>query len=922
MRKGVGLVLVPLFSFFCADGSEFVPFAKSFIEGYSFNPESRFAREYHPYLLKKTKKSLGQLENYLEQRSFNLNKRMLIMGYERNAVPQYFNCLSQRAIDDEANVRTSRGWEFAPGNIFGYLTGFLFKDANRYKNNLVEHIAVDDAELMCDGHTDILRKHSFGSWYDTIMSYHASLQKWIEQGDKGKIFKCLLNFWQSIYEAESKNVQGAQFATQDILFSFYYVKHLEKSRVPISKLFVGPDITYPIEVSDRQPVEVTHQAQQFVERFSRELKPIDGKKTAYVFWSFVDGVGKSTLLGNICNWLKYQGHYEQYEHVSNASSQRATLYPINKDITIVDLPAQISHYCAKPDGSVYVDLGFCRTFQEKDLLALVQYVALNFQQININYMKRYKEMQAGASVITPEDQVVKNIQVLGVRSVWRPFEFDGNHYVINSTDPRQVRMLYSFDTVHSQGLKIKEPELMIFDKGLSIPMNYEHFMKDLADQMAREGIENVVFVDFLSMYPRTCRETIRINYLLQQLKAFYQDEFLLEKSIYKSFAHNHELYPLFFDHRYEFERNVFLETLLRWVIHDAIVKASTEDLRALTAEEVFKRLKDRIRELYQEQKDDIDEILRLVCKRVEQERNNIEHYQWSKFYESVSHFSLERFYKLSEMVRCLTAEYYPDDAVRSLWNDLGDEISEFVENGRFVKLKSGLKLQIVRPLKEHELDKSLIESLVKEASHTWYSHIVGLVLPELREGYKRALIVKKAEDGTFYLLRYQHKELAEEPPSLLEEFRSFGLSGQRANKPTYAREWVNAIKKHEYHEKFGEEALHLFIPLSRMTRDFDQGSLWLKWLNEPRDMQKPKAVQVSQDLVRLSVRALATLHMNLKHSEDDVMVRYGNQDDFVAVLRLFEKIMLPKYLSISIKEQLYDDYYAVTPLVGSFAKKD
>ncbi|KKQ19181.1 MAG: hypothetical protein US32_C0014G0002 [candidate division TM6 bacterium GW2011_GWA2_36_9] len=92
-----------LFSFLFLHGEQdaIVPFSQSFIEGFCFNPESRFSREYHPYLLKKTKDSLQNLEHYLQGRKFSLSGRMLIMGYEQNAVPRYFDCLSQKQIEDE-----------------------------------------------------------------------------------------------------------------------------------------------------------------------------------------------------------------------------------------------------------------------------------------------------------------------------------------------------------------------------------------------------------------------------------------------------------------------------------------------------------------------------------------------------------------------------------------------------------------------------------------------------------------------------------------------------------------------------------------------------------------------------------------------------------------------------------------------------
>ncbi|KKQ19850.1 MAG: hypothetical protein US32_C0004G0034, partial [candidate division TM6 bacterium GW2011_GWA2_36_9] len=774
-------------------------------------------------------------------------------------------------------------------------------------------------ELFHEG-TEILQKHAFGKWYETILGYQACIQNKIKDAQCQPIFKYLLNFWQSIYEAESKGSQGNRFATQDILFSFYYVEHLMESFVPIKKIFVGPDVSYPIEITERQPAEVTKNAQQFVSHFVHYLKPIDNKKTAYIFWSFVDGVGKSTLLGNICNWLSHKDDFDKYEHVSNASSQRATLYHVNDDVVIADLPAQISHYCAKPDGHVYIDLGFDRTLSAQDLGLLHQHVLTHYHEIVAQFEDLLEEVSVDKKNNSPEEAVAYNIKTLQVHSAWCPFAFKDKHFVVNIYDPRQIRIMTSFEDVHSQGLKIKEPELMIFDKGLSIPMCYDNFKKDLADQLEASGVQNVVFVDFLSMYPRTSRETIRINYLLQQLKSFYKDEFIIDRSSYRSFAHYHELYPLFFDYKDDFERSLFLESLLRWVIHDTIMQASREDLTALTSEEVYQRLQDKIKELYHSHKDQLNDILCMVRKRLEQEESTVIHYQLSKFYEAVTHFSVDRFAGLSEMVRSLVVQFHVDDAVRELWTQLGADIKEFTDGGRFVKLENDLKLEVVRPLRAYDIDRSLIELLANEARKTWYSHLIGLIVPELNEAYKQALLVKNF-NGTLLLLRYRHNEVGEEAPALLEEVRQFGLSGKQAYEVSYARSWLNELKRTDYHEKYNSEAPKFFVPLVQLVEYLDTNKLWAAWVLEPRDMRIPKPITISYEATRWVIHALATLHMNLKSPEDDIMLRYGNQVDFVAALRLLENLMFPKYMNLTTKGELFPDYWLIEPLVGKFNKK-
>lgn len=895
-------------------------FAKSFVEGYCFNPESRFAREYHPYLLDKTQDSVKKLEQHIGGSGFNIKNRLLIMGYEPNAAPAYFDCLSHATIDDEGAVKTTGGFEFAPGNLFGFLTGYLFKDTG--KSSLVEHISAEPIELF-DDTVSIVQRHTFGKWHDFIVSYQNGIQPHIIANNAPALFKYLTNFWQSIYESECKNVQGSSFATQDILFSLYYVKHLAQSAVPIKKLFVGPDLSYPIEVVLRQSSEVTKNAQVFVQRFVKELQPIDNKKTAYIFLSFVDGVGKSTLLGNVCNWLEHSNQFDKYTHVSNASSQRATLYSVNEQVVIVDLPAQISHYCAKPDGAVYIDLGFCRDIDEAALMAIYMHIMQQAESLKNSNEQRKIELAAGAQPQSPEDQVLAASNTLEIKSDWCPFELAGKHYVFNINNPTLVRMMVPFDQAHSQGLKIKEPELMIFDKGLNIPMRYGDFLNDLTNQMHAAGVENVVLVDFLSMYPRTSRETIRINYLLQQLKTFYHDEYDIQSSVYRTFSHHHQLYPLFFKQRDQFERTVFLETLLRWVIYDTIKQASVDDIRSLDAQAVRERLQERIKLLYKDDKKTLNTIINQVRTRIDQEAPHIEHCQYSSWYEAVSHFSVDRFVQLAEMVRSIIATYHPDQSVCSLFNDCAADIVSVADQGRSVVLANDIKLDLVARLHDHDVDRPLIELLVKQVRSVWYNQLVSLMVPELHPSCKQVFVVKKCPDGFYYLLRHIHKEYSANQPRLLHEVQLFGLPFEDDDSELSLMESVmNEIQSDEYYKKHTEELSNMFVATSRVCAFIDERNLWQRLLAEHRDMRAPELINIPYETIRLVVQALATMHFNFKDPKDQIMVRYGNQEDFVAALRLFEQLILPKYLSITTKGQLFDDHYQVAPLVGQFDKKD
>jgi len=67
---------------------------------------------------------------------------------------------------------------------------------------------------------------------------------------------------------------------------------------------------------------------------------------------------------------------------------------------------------------------------------------------------------------------------------------------------------------------------------------------------------------------------------------------------------------------------------------------------------------------------------------------------------------------------------------------------------------------------------------------------------------------------------------------------------------------------------------------------------------------------------RLLVRLLATLEMILKDADGDVAIRKGNKKDFIAALKLFEEVTLPKYFGILFTKNLFDDYSAVEPILS------
>jgi len=55
---------------------------------------------------------------------------------------------------------------------------------------------------------------------------------------------------------------------------------------------------------------------------------------------------------------------------------------------------------------------------------------------------------------------------------------------------------------------------------------------------------------------------------------------------------------------------------------------------------------------------------------------------------------------------------------------------------------------------------------------------------------------------------------------------------------------------------------------------------------------------------KLFIRLIATLEMVLKDPDSDIIVRYGNREDFKAAVKLLETVTLPTYLGIIFPKPL------------------
>ena len=591
------------------DGKGFV---ESFINAYELSPEGRYTHEYHPFLLQYTSQSLDELEQHLGGAGMHLDGRLVIMGYEEAAMPQYYTNFAQERINDEAMRKNNAGWSLKLHNYFGFMTGFLFKQLPKLHQKLpglvdpaFQHIDAHMVHLFQDG-ASILQEHAFGQALPFLMQQELHMLKLLAKKDTRGALTALERFWVALHQRAFR-VGNQQIAgTQDVLFSIEYIRHLQRSPLPLHAFFTGPDITYPIEVTLKQGAGATLHAQHFVELFTKHLKPVQDEPTVYIFCSFVDGVGKSTMLGNVKNWMRHGADVRSFGHVDNSSSQLAEVFPFAPNVFIADLPAQVSHFTYKPDGKVFVDAA--TELDEPALAQLRAHVAANHDALVKDYEVALEEVtdciaQEGhfAAMLQdperPHALFLNNVVLLGKQQTnrWIPFFFNDQPYLFRDVKPYEFRCLMPLGNVRSEGLKNIEADQMLFTNGVRFPYKFSYFMQDLATRLQEQGVKHVRFVDFLSMYPRSSRENIRINYLLQQM-AYLRPSFSPHQSLYKDFVSGGELlYTLMTPSlRKPIVDGFTHEALTRYALFTSLWSVASETLTELSLERMTATLRDEL----------------------------------------------------------------------------------------------------------------------------------------------------------------------------------------------------------------------------------------------------------------------------------------------------------------------------------------
>jgi hypothetical protein len=994
-------------------------FMDSFIQSYELSQEGRYTHEYHPFLLKYTSQSLDQLEDYLTEAGLHLDGRMMIMGYEEQSMPQYYTNFEEERINDEASRKNNTGWSPKLHNRFGFMTGFLFKNLEKIRQarpGMIDetflHIDAKKVHLFQDGAV-ILQEHAFGETLPFLIdSERYVLELLCKKDNHQPLLNALERFWQILSKGSFRVGNQQIAATQDVLFSIEYIKHLQRSTLPLRHFFTGPDITYPIEVTMRQGAGATRHAQHFVETFTKKLMPVDNESTVYIFCSFVDGVGKSTMLGNVKNWMRHGSDIAKYGNVDNSSSQLAEIFPFADKVFIADLPAQISHFTYKPDGKVFVDAG--TEYDAQEFAAITDYVTLHKDEIFKNYKKDLAKVVAlverkghFAPELTaasdPHAMFLNNVVLLGKKNNnrWIPFMYNGQPFLFKDNKPREIRCLMPLGHVRSEGLKNIETEQMLFSQGVRFPYNFSYFMKDLTDRLLAQGVKHVRFVDFLSMYPRSSRENIRINYLLQQMAHLFPG-FSPNNSLYKDFVSGGELlHGLMQPEKCKLFTQAFMqEAVTRYALFKCLWTVAGDPLIGLTIEQLTKTLKQEI----EENKPNETVLQTSIARKMAREQEHLNHiYGKSKAFVNIQLLELPQVVRFSRVLSDLFTQDIANDFYAYLWNPCGSVTmsTEQIVDGEQCNERENHTLEAANGLAVRPLfvlntackNENLLAPAIRMMRTCWYSQILNLLYADSMNAEGRIELsyywyrgiplqcVPLANQVEPFIAVVQPMFPAWESPNFKNTvrpiFKGFDFQPQ-AYKPEaytkieevlYRRDWsakntnrglfgfdnllqatgqgfgqddsINVVtplvQKHH-----NESSVTTVLPTSDLWRlvridrwwDIDCQSvkraayangLFEMWLTKCRaegKQVKPaeswrKSIFVltesRRQIAQLVVRLLATLEMVLKDPEADIVVRFGDHEDFKAAIQLIETLILPNYANAYVDGPLFDDYDSVEP---------
>ncbi len=908
-------------------------FFKSFIRNYGLSAHARDTREYHPYILARAQQSMVDMEHAFKAQGFNLIDRIVVMGYQQDAIPDYYCSSEKKYIDDEVAIKQNAGWVHASGNLFGFITGYILKNVS----GIFEHIAPDAVGLF-DARATLFAKHAFGAAYDSAQNVQLKITKAIIKKSYRSVLLYLEAFWKYLYVQQPLTVSGVALGTQDILFSLAHIRSLITSTIPVRKWFVGPDITYPIG-AQQHALDATLGAQQCVVKMHEQLQPINDQTTAYILCSFVDGVGKSTLCANLLHYQQFGTQFQNYTTVDNSSSLQASYYHYTDNVILVDLPAQMSHYTIKPEGSVYVPI-------QATTIAMIP------DNLISTALKHTHQKDS------PEYQYQQLCSLLSVQNQYHACEYNGHHYIINPQDVTEQHVLIDLNEVQSKGLKVKQPERMLFS-GVSFAQSANSLTAELIEQLQALQVENIVFIDCMGMYPRSSRENIRLNFLLQQLTKHGNNGFVMHPCFYAGLVNPQELYAIICKDSDSLAHSISKEAIMRYFFQQLMDNYAGNQI-TLNSARIDRLQDDYFTQLYEKH---IDHVEPLVQEKIKLDFQEIkQHNQFNRIFQSIVLLDMNNVCKLSDYIQNLFAHTISNNYFNALWQSM-QEISEYAYHvykaGQLHELfvtPSGYYGRVVAVIPKDCKDQIMLGPIINQIRASWYavaSNLAGceydestglLVNNQIMTGVS-PLIVVQLYDGAHIVLTRSSDAIQTQPMSSAQKLFS-SVSNDEQNRVIkgyyyhdifHAIEWSNntnsgiysfglnqsptlennvlaALVKRCAHDDCEQYDTYRVLSVSALYQElvnkkFVEYAQKLAWAPCTLSITKQPSELVLQTMIRLYI----TIDAILKDPQAAIMI--CDENDIGPAAYLYEHITLPTYFSIRPNKPLFERYSDVSPII-------